>query len=381
MRIVPINCITKETILAKTLYNTNGNVLLRKGTTITQSLIGKIKASDINTLYIDDGYSNVEIEDVIKPEIKNAALKTIKTAFSSIQGDIQKELDQSRPLHKRLKTKVMDKYIGNFKNISDLIIEDLMASHNLLINVIDIKHISDYEYEHSLHVAVLALITGMELRLNRHDLYCLFIGAILHDLGKVFLDINLLNRGDEKSEGDNEIYQTHTNDGYDYLKENHGLSATSKIVVLQHHEHFDGSGFPLGTSGNNIHKFSRIVSICNTYDKMTSESSNSPAIPPNEVIEYIMGGAGTLFDFDIATTFVRKINPYPIGTLLDLSNKKTAVVIDTNTNYPMRPVIQILLSTDSGVEKKEIIDLMEQTDITIKQIRYSDVTEEEKTFD
>lgn len=373
MRIVPVNTITKETTLAKTIYNDKGNILLRQGSLITESLLEKIKMADISTIYIDDGYCTEEIEDVIKPELRNKAVKTIKEAFNNIQEDIQKSLTAGLKLHDRLKAKVMNKYIENLTNITDAIIEDLMNSHQLMINVTDIKHIGDYEYEHALNVAVLSLIVGIELRLKKHDLYTLFIGAILHDLGKVFIPKEILELGDDIDVDSYEIYKEHPSKGFEYIKENHGFSATSKIVILQHHEHYDGSGFPFGTSGDNIHRNARIVSVCNKYDKLTSDSKNSPAVPANEAIEYIMGNAGTEFDFDIATLFVRKINPYPVGTLVDLSNDKTAVVIDTNVDFPLRPIVTVLKLKNKKVIRLETINLMETTDITIRKIRYRDL--------
>jgi len=376
MRIIPVNCITQETTLAKTIYNSNGNILLRNGTTLTTSLLEKVKAAGVTTVYIDDGYSDVEIEDVIKPELRHAAVKTIKETFKTIEQDIASKMDAGLELNKRLKVKVMNKYLESLKGVSDSIIEDILKSHNLLINVIDIKHLGDYAYEHALNVAILSLITGIELRMKKHDLYTLFTGAILHDLGKVFIDQEILEAGDDLSEEQLELYQTHPQQGYNYVKDNKGFSATSKIVILQHHEHYDGTGFPNGTPGDNIHKNARIVAVCNTYDKMVSDAPGSPAIPANEAIEYIMGNAGTKFDFDIANIFVRKINPYPIGTLVDLSSDQTAVVIGTNADYPLRPIVQVLELNNGDVNKTDILDLLTCTDVIIRKIRYVDVKDE-----
>lgn len=378
MRIVPVNTITKEITLAKTIYNSSGNVLLRKGTLITQSLLDKIKAAEVTTIYIDDGYCTEEIEDIIKPELKHKAVHTIKETFKTIQNDIQKSMQSELKLNDRLKAKLMSKYVENLNNITEAIIEDILKSHQLMVNVTDIKHIGDYEYEHALNVAVLSLIMGIELRMNKHDLYTLFIGAMLHDIGKVFIDKNLLNLGNKMDAEAYELYKEHPKKGYEYIKDNRGFSPTSNIVVLQHHEHYDGGGFPSGTSGDHIHKNARIVSICNTYDKMTSDSINSPAVAANEAIEFIMGNAGSIFDFDLVNLFVRKINPYPAGTLVDLSNETTAVVIDTNLDYPLRPIVQVLQVRNKLVIRKEIYDLLEVTDLTIKRIRYRDPVHEEE---
>lgn len=377
MRIVPINCVKNETLLAKTIYNSKGNILLRQGTTLTLSLIEKIKAADIYTIYIDDGYCEKEIHDVIKPEVRAKAVKSIKETFTSIENDIKNTLTVSRNFNKRLKHRVMGKYIEKIKSISDAIIEDIMNSHHLMINIIDIKHLGEYMYEHSINVAILSLVVGIEMRMNKHELYTLFTGAVLHDVGKVFLDPELLTLGDDINEASLLEYQTHTTKGFKYLQDNKGFAAPAKIVILQHHEHVDGSGYPNGTPSKAIHLNARIVAVCNTYDRLTSDSKNSPAVPANEAIEYIMGNAGTRFDFDVVNTFVRKVNPYPVGTLVDLSNRKTGVIIDSNTNYPLRPIVQVLEVVDKKVIRHESIDLLVKTDVTILRIRYKDLLQVE----
>lgn len=377
MRIVPINCITEETVLAKTIYNVKGNVLLRSGTTLTSSLLEKIKVADINTIYIDDGYSNEEIHDVVKPELRAKAVKTLKDTFQSIENDVKKTLSVSKDFNKRLKNRVMDKYLDKFKSIADSIIDDILKSHHLMINIIDIKHIGEYQYEHAINVAILSLVIGMEMRMSRHELFTLFTGAVLHDIGKVFIDQNVLEAGDNRTPEQEEIYETHPLEGYEYLKENKGFAATAKIVIAQHHEHYDGSGYPYGTHDEAIHRNARIVAICNTYDKMTSDGPNSPALPPNEAIEYIMGCAGSKFDFDIVNIFCKKVNPYPVGTLVDLSNRKTAVVVETNVDLPLRPIVQVLQVVDKAIIKKETIDLLTQTDVIIERIRYHDLLKQE----
>lgn len=378
MRIVPLNCVPPEATLAKTIYNANGNILLRRGTTLTPSLLDKIKASDINTVYVDDGYCDEEIHDIIQPEVRAKAVKTIKETFRAMEEDIKKTLDISRDFNRRLQKRAMSKYMEKLKGITEAILEDIMNSHHLMVNIIDIKHLGEYMYEHALNVAILSLVIGMELRMSKHELFTLFTGAVLHDIGKVFMDPDVLDMGDSMTEAGAEVYKTHPEEGYNYLKENKGFAATAKIIIIQHHEHVDGTGFPHGTHDGAIHRNARIVAICNTYDKMTSDAKNSPAVPANEAIEYIMGNAGTKFDFDLVNIFVKKVNPYPVGTLVDLSNNKTAVVIDTNVDLPLRPVVQVLEVVNKEVIKRECYDLLDKTDITIKRIRYKDLLQRDE---
>lgn len=375
MRIVPLSCVREGTILAKTIYNSKGSILLKNGITLTDALITRIEENGIFTIYIDDGYSDAEINELIKPEVRNQAIKAIKETFQNIESYNHSMKGELNSFNTKLKIKGMEKYLGQLKQVSDYIVEDIMNSRQLMINLVDIKSIDNYTYEHSLNVAVLSLILGIELKLVKGDLYKLFMGALLHDIGKAFLPKDLLSIPiKDMSEEQYNQYKNHTLSGYDYLKENYNISSHSKVISLQHHENYDGSGYPRGMSGNFINRMARIVSIANAYDEITSDTVSASAKPPNEAIEYIMGAAGRYFDFEMANTFVRKIIPYPAGTLVKLSNKKIAVVDKVNPNYPLRPIVKIL-NIKNGEVSKEKMDLLTNPNIVIEGIQYVDPKE------
>ena len=358
MRLVPTNCVKLGTTLAQDIYNDRGSILLKKGVELTDSLINKIESNGVFTIYIDDGYSNKIIEEIIRPELKQKAVQSIKETFKSI-GKLNKKALSNDDLHfkEKLKLKSMGNYLESLKGVSERIIDELSHNHSLMINLVDIKNIDNYTYEHSLNVAILSTIMGIELKLTRNELYKLFMGALLHDIGKAFVS--------------SEQMMTHPQLGYDYLKESYGLDATSKIIALQHHEKVDGTGYPLHAEGRQIHKYSRIVALADVYDAMTSDTSYSKAMAPNEAIEYIMATAGTHFDFDLARVFVRKIIPYPEGTIVSLSDGKIAIVESVIADYPLRPTVKIF-EQGVPVEHFKSLDLMTSTNITILGVRYED---------
>lgn len=372
MRLVPTNCVKVGTSLAKDIYNDKNSILLKKGVELTESLVKKIENNGVFTIYIDDGYSNKEITEVIKPELKQKAVNAIKETFKSISKMNKKALAND-DLHfkEKLRLKSMDKYVTSLKSISERIIDDLTNNHTLMINLVDIKNIDTYTYDHSLNVAILSAVLGIELKLTKNELYKLFMGALLHDIGKAFIDSEIITKTTELTEEENEILMQHSLLGYEYLKESYGLDATSKIIALQHHENYDGTGYPKHAEGTQIHRFSRIVAIANVYDAMTSDSSNSRALPANEVIEYIMANCGSQFDFELASLFVRKIIPFPEGTIVNLSNGKIGIIEDVISDFPMRPVIKIF-EKNVPIDQFKTINLMEETNITILSVRYED---------
>lgn len=371
MRLVPVGCVVDGTALARDIMNSKGTILLKKGVVLNDALIKRVEENNVLSVYIDDEYSDQEINDIIKPEVRQKTVLAIKETFENIERANAHAKGNDLNLNKRLQITGMEKYMDNLKHMSKHIVEEMSSNRNILINLVDIKNIDTYTYQHSLNTAILSLILGIELKLRKEDLYPLFFGALMHDIGKAFLPRSVVNKRGNYTEDEMIKIKEHTQLGYDYLKEHYGVNSASKVVALQHHEKYDGTGYPLGMSGDHIHRFSRIVAIADCYDAMTSDSPNSVALPPNEAIEYIMGSAGSHFDFHMAEIFTRKVIPYPEGTLINLSSGQVAVVDLVNPNYPLRPRVKVLEQGKSLDELKHI-DLMTEMSITITSIQYND---------
>jgi HD-GYP domain-containing protein (c-di-GMP phosphodiesterase class II) len=369
MRIIPINSVKKGTVLANNIFSENGDILLKKGVILTEHLIERVIENGIITVYIDDGYTDHEVLDVIQPEIRIKAMKAIKETFKQIENYNQQLENQVDGFNKKIQMKSMEKYVGKLKSITQFIVDDISNSHQLMINLVDIKNLNNYLYEHALSVAILSTVVGIELRLTKHQLYNLFLGAMVHDIGKLFIDKSLISQKEPYSLQQQEAYDQHTKIGYEYLKENYNFEAPARIISLQHHECFDGTGYPKGMEGDSIHLFSRIVAVCNTYDEMVSDTPQAVGIPVNEAIEFLMGNAGACFDFKVVEVFTRKVNPYPIGTLVELSNNEVYLVTANHANFPMRPTVQ-KVNTRTKSLLNEIIDLMEVKDLVIQKIVY-----------
>ncbi len=368
MRLVPVNCVRPGTLLGKTLYSGTGSILLKQGIELNPSLLSRLEENGVFLVYVDDGYSQQEIQDIIQPEVKHRAINSIRNVFDLIEKKPKHPQDELQDVKKLLIHKSMGKYLDAVKAVSSQIIDNILSSQSLMINLVDIKSYDNHAYEHALNVAVLSLILGIESKLSRNHLHSLFIGALLHDIGKVLLPVKASN---SLSPEDQLILKAHPLKGYEYMKESHSIDGTAKAIILQHHEHYDGTGYPRGTPGEYVNVASRIVSIANCYDVLTSDTSAGPSVPPNEAMEYLMGAAGTEFDFDLVTLFVRKIIPYPPGTLVTLSNDQIAVVTEVNSNFPLRPVIRYV-ARGTGRISEVSIDLMKKNSILITGVQTID---------
>ncbi|MFT9496417.1 HD-GYP domain-containing protein [Anaerosolibacter sp.] len=369
MRLIPINCIKEGSTLAQALYNKDGRILLHKGVELNEGLLKKVEENGISMIYINDEYSDNEIEDIVEPKIRIAAVNALRETFTSFEKSNQESKGKVNSLKERQMLKQRDDYFQNLNKLAKNIVDEISSAKNVLVSLVDIKSMDNYTYEHSVNVTVLSLVLGAELRLSKNDLYDLGIGAMLHDIGKAFLPKEILLKKGKLTDKEYAVAKEHTTKGYNYLKELYSIPGPARIIALQHHEKVDGTGYPSGLTGNKISKLAKIIAITDTYDAMTSDKPYKKAVSPQEAIEYIMGSAGTHFDFEIAQTFVRKVVPYPVGTLVRLSNGDYGVVEEVVPNFPLRPIIKVIRQTAVSVEMLQI-DLLKETNLVIEGIQY-----------
>ncbi len=192
------------------------------------------------------------------------------------------------------------------------------------------------------NVAVLSILLGVSLGLKRQELYDLGIGAILHDIGKVFIKKEILCKEGPLDDEEFSQMRNHSSLGYDYISTRFNISHSAKRGILDHHEKFDGSGYPNQLAGDKISLFGRIIAIADVYDAMTSDDRPyRKGIVPSEVVEFLMGSSYTAFDPELVLLFIRKIAPYPIGTYVRLSNNYIGMVVQNYSDFCMRPKVRI----------------------------------------
>ena len=351
MRRIPVESIVEGQILAKPLYNDTGGLLIAKDIPLTQKNIEKIKELGFSCVFINDEYTKDEIIEVIKPtlikDVMNISTKML--SLSSYNAN-----------------KKTENYLYELKNIIDEILDEIFSIDEILYSLIDTLRFDDYTYKHSVNVMILSLMIGKKHGLNRIQLKKLAIGSLFHDVGKMFIPKEILNKKGKLTEQEFETIKKHPKLGFDFLKEIPTLSATERIVALEHHERFDGKGYPYEKKDKQIHLYSKIVSICDVFEALISDRPYRKAVPVNEAREYILGGGGSLFDIEVVKTFSETINPFPIGTLVELSNGKKAKVIGVNKEFLQSPIV--IIYDDNNKYK---VNLKNKTNITIKNIIYN----------
>lgn len=365
MRLVPIEFVKPGQYLAKTIFDDDGRILLRDGIKLTPNLIRRVKEMQIFSLYIIDEYSQTELEDMVKPELRQKAIKSLKETFFSMDKFSSLPTEKLSPAM----IKERESYFSSIYDIAEELIDEILSRENLMINLVDIKSMDSYTYQHSVNVAILSLILGMQLQLPKTELKELCVGALVHDIGKGLIPQEILLKPGPLTDSEFSIMKEHVTRGYQYLRGILDISAKSRIVALQHHEKFNGTGYPEGRKGNEINNLARIVAIADVYDALTSDRPYRRALSPNESIEYIMANCSTHFDYEMVKAFSKAIVPYPKGTLVRLSNGDIGLVEETLPNFPLRPTVKIIKS-HGDFQNGDIVKLVENLSIVIESIEY-----------
>jgi HD-GYP domain-containing protein (c-di-GMP phosphodiesterase class II) len=230
--------------------------------------------------------------------------------------------------------------MDDIKEVVENVVDSIVYNKDLMINMVDLKTYSDYTYYHSVNVCVVAIAIGVALELNKRELYYLGMSAMLHDIGKKFISIDILDKTGPLTDCEFMEIKNHPQLGYQHIKSQYNLPASVYIAIWQHHEKFDGSGYPNGKKGREISLFGRILVVADIYDALVSKRPYHEAYSPSDAIEYIMSNNGSIFDPIIVDAFLKKVAAYPIGSCVELSDGTKALVVENFQNANLRPLVR-----------------------------------------
>lgn len=349
MLIVSVDKLREGMQLADDVNSTSAvkmEVLLERGVFLSSAMIDMLKEDGIKTVNIvGGGISEVKTPAkkkklVDKPKIN----ENISRALTDLNGIFECN-EEIKELSKASIQKV--------DSIADNIILDFAENSDFLANqMIALQNYDDYTYKHCLRVSMLAASVCTELKMSKTEIKETVVSGLLHDIGKSNIDHDIIIKPGKLTDEEYDTVKKHPLIGYNILKSSSDYSPNILAGVLFHQEKYDGTGYPTGIAGEKIPLIARILAVCDVFDALTS---NRPYRVPWSVVEteeYILGGSGTHFDLTVTQAFLRAFNPFPIGTMVELSDGRHGVVIKDNQNV-IRPTVRIM-----GKFSGEEIDLM-----------------------
>jgi HD-GYP domain-containing protein (c-di-GMP phosphodiesterase class II) len=225
-----------------------------------------------------------------------------------------------------------------------------------------IKDRDDYTAQHSINSAILALGLAHALEWSPDAIERAGLAALLHDVGNVDIDPAILNKPDLLTEAEYQEVKTHTERGYKLLSRRNEVDEVVALAALEHHERSDGKGYPHGKRAGDIHEISRLVSIVDVYDAVTSQRSYRPARSHHDALGVLWRGRSHKFDRKMVETFIHFLGWVAPGTLVRLSNGELAVVEETNIVHGFYPVVRMLVRSGAGYRPGERMDMAEARD-------------------
>ena len=314
MRLVSISNVEPGMVVGKDIYDEYGRTLIGHGCALTTEYIEKLDARGFSGVYVDDDLSkDIFIEEAISERMRQEGMKCVQN------GDIE-----------------------GCMRVAQRIVEELLNKSEISFDMVDLRSYDNYTYAHSVNVAVLSGAIGLGLRLDAEQHYFLVLAALLHDLGKMMIPEQMLNKPGRLSKEEFEIMKTHAELSYNLLSQRWDISGYVKTAVLFHHENYDGTGYPQGLVGDEIPLLARILHVADVYDALISKRPYKNPYSPNEAAEYLMGASGVLFDPKIVETLLKFVPLYQKGQEVILSDGRTGVVCENNGYNNLRPVVMLL---------------------------------------
>ncbi|WP_407314744.1 HD-GYP domain-containing protein [Desulfosporosinus sp. SB140] len=234
------------------------------------------------------------------------------------------------------------------------------------------KHYDHGTFVHSINVALLTAVTGMNLGYKDRKLKDLTLGALLHDLGKLRIPKEILNKPDNLTNEEYNIIKQHPQLGVEMLN-NIRLLPSVIASVKEHHERWNIKGYPHGLAGNNIHLAAQIVAVTDVYEALTADRPYRQGMPPYQALEMILAWSGRDFNPRVVQAFRESLILYPENSMVTLNTGEIGVVVAVTRQFPTRPLIRLLFDSDGRFYNEEVyLDLLQNLTRFIERVEFKE---------
>ncbi|MCK8816047.1 HD-GYP domain-containing protein [Natroniella sulfidigena] len=351
MKRVPVGSLEAGMKVAKTVYTADGNILLNSGMRLKESYIERLKDLGIMEIYIiNEELPEFSIPEPLSDKTRLKAINVIKETMKQIK--VGHSIDSKE-----------------IKEAVDDILNEILLQNHVIIHLSDIRSYDNYTFHHSVSVTILAVLIALNFDYNIKQLKKIATGAFLHDLGKIMVEPEIIKKSKELTDEEYKEVKKHPDYGYELLRELDGVSILSAHVAYQHHEHYDGSGYPRGLTGDEINEFAQIVTVADIYDALTSDRIYKRKLRPDEALKIIQELRGTKLNPKFVDVLHKHIATYPVGTVVALNTQEIGLVVDVNKENLSEPIVRIIRD-QAGEKVKEVkeIDLIHNQDVEIEEV-------------
>ncbi len=345
MRLIRVDWIVDDMELARDIPSATLGAapLLRRGVSLTPSLAARLLALGVRAVWIEDDMGDGIVPNQPLPDhVRNATERAVHSCMEAARS-VASDLADLPP-----------RALAQIQQAAEALTEALASCPEAALAFDDLATADSYTYSHSVRVATLGLLIGQ--RIDRIDGWIdyrgerrfdrtvermtqLAMGLMIHDIGKLAIPDSILNKPGKLTPEEWELIKTHPTAGVSMLTSPR-ISPLTRCIVRDHHERWDGQGYPAGRAGTDIHQFARIAAVADVYDAITADRPYQPATAPHVGVRVIREGAGTQFDEQVVAHFLRIAMPYPVGYTITLPDGSSGAVVGVDPESPEYPVIR-----------------------------------------
>ncbi len=343
-----------------------------------QATVDKIIELGIREVYIDtvkganvwEARTQGEVNADLDRRLQEIAEKAPE---KPIVAELKNESARARRLHgeaNKIVRHMMDDVrlgqqiqVDRVEPLVENMVDSIFRNQDALLPLARLKNHDDYTFEHSVSVCALLVAFGRGMKLPRETIKDMAMGGLLHDVGKARIPDSILNKPAKLTDDEFAKMQSHVTQSIILLKQTEGVSDIAMRVAAEHHERFDGTGYPGRLKAEGISLYGQMASIVDVYDAISSERIYHRGMPPTQALKKLLEWSSHHFDPQLVQAFIRAIGIYPTGTLVQLDSKRIGVVVEQNEEKLLEPVVKVFYHAgQQHYIPPEIVDLSKVQD-------------------
>ncbi len=314
----------------------------------SNKVIEHLKNKNVISVFIDERKTLINTQ---KKESSNSIKPKKDRATITAEIKQAKEIfNESKVIQKELFANALSGASINLTPVVDITnksIDAIFNSPDSLACMVNIRAKDEYLLEHSVAVSVYIIIFAHFLKMDRKVVQELSIGAFLHDIGKIMIPDEILNKPGKLTDDEFTIMKTHANHSIDIIKKTPGVSELSLQVATLHHEKINGNGYPFQVKGDDITKYGRMIAICDIFDALTANRVYKEGFAHTKAFAILLELVNqNHLDKTLVNQFIKCMGVFPIGSLVQLHSKKLAIVEQRNEDDPTHPLVRAFYSVD-----------------------------------
>lgn len=339
--------------------------------------VTKVRELGVHEIYIDTT-QGLDVEEA--PTQEEAAhkvdevLEAIATdAAAPIRHDaVRREVERARSLHNEANRIVRDMMgdirlgkqiqLEQIEPLVERIVDSIFRQQDAMLPLARLKDHDEYTFQHSVSVCALMTSFARTLKLPRDIIHEIAVGALLHDVGKAAVPDEILNKPAKLTDAEFLKMKSHVVQSKIILQGTPGISQVALDVAAQHHERFDGTGYPNKLKGDEISLYGQMGAIVDVYDAITSNRVYHKGMAPTEALRKLLEWSKFHFNPTLVQAFIRAVGIYPTGSLVRLESRRLAVVQAQNPENLMQPVVKVIFHSRGYYMTPEIVDLRRSQD-------------------